>query len=214
MSYEPRFTIRPRLLSLVEAIAALRERIQGAAVELSWVPALQKDTRNRNVHASTAIEGNPLTLEQVRALEEGREMQRRQRAVQPRGAELFRRPALYREAREKKGHPARGHLRVAPDTGGYRDGPGQRGQLPPDFRAGGQSLPAGCRRCLGPDVRVAGVVEQDVRRAVPGAQLRHPALPVRAHPSLCRWQRPHRPGARPVGALPARLRQPSHFLRR
>lgn len=56
------------------AIAALRERIQGAAVELSWVPALQKDTRNRNVHASTAIEGNPLTLEQVRALEEGREI--------------------------------------------------------------------------------------------------------------------------------------------
>ena len=74
MPYEPRFTIRPRLLSLVEAIAALRERIQGATVELSWVPALQKDTRNRNVHASTAIEGNPLTLEQVRALEEGREI--------------------------------------------------------------------------------------------------------------------------------------------
>ena len=72
MSYEPQFTISPRLLSLVETVAALRERIQGAAVELSWIPALQKDTRTRNVHASTAIEGNPLTLEQVRALEEGR----------------------------------------------------------------------------------------------------------------------------------------------
>ena len=74
MAYEPHFTIRPRLLSLVEAVAALRERIQGAAVELSWIPALQKDTRTRNVHASTAIEGNPLTLEQVRALDEGREL--------------------------------------------------------------------------------------------------------------------------------------------
>lgn len=72
MSYEPQFTISPRLLARVEAVAALRERIQGAAVELSWIPALQKDTRTRNVHASTAIEGNPLTLEQVRALEEGR----------------------------------------------------------------------------------------------------------------------------------------------
>ncbi len=50
----------------------LRERIQSAAVELSWVPAMQKDSRSRNVHASTAIEGNPLTLEQVRAIEEGR----------------------------------------------------------------------------------------------------------------------------------------------
>jgi Fic family protein len=74
MGYEPQFSINPRLLSLVETIAALRERIQGAAVELSWIPALQKDTRTRNVHASTAIEGNPLTLEQVRALEEGREL--------------------------------------------------------------------------------------------------------------------------------------------
>ena len=74
MAYAPQFTISPRLLSLVETVAALRERIQGAAVELSWIPALQKDTRTRNVHASTAIEGNPLTLEQVRALEEGREL--------------------------------------------------------------------------------------------------------------------------------------------
>ena len=73
MSYEPHFTITPHLLSQVELVAALRERILGAAVELSWIPALQKDTRTRNVHASTAIEGNPLTLEQVRALEEGRE---------------------------------------------------------------------------------------------------------------------------------------------
>jgi Fic family protein len=72
VAYEPQFTIRPRLLSQVEMIAALRERIMGAAVELSWIPALQKDTRTRNGHASTAIEGNPLTLEQVRALEEGR----------------------------------------------------------------------------------------------------------------------------------------------
>jgi Fic family protein len=74
MAYAPQFTISPRLLTLVEMIAALRERILGAAVELSWIPALQKDTRTRNGHASTAIEGNPLTLEQVRALEEGREL--------------------------------------------------------------------------------------------------------------------------------------------
>jgi Fic family protein len=72
--YEPQFSITPQLLTLVEQTAALRERIQSAAVELSWIPALQKDTRTRNSHASTAIEGNPLTLEQVRALEEGREL--------------------------------------------------------------------------------------------------------------------------------------------
>lgn len=74
MAYQPQFTITPSLLLQVEAVAALRERILGAAVELTWIPALQKDTRTRNVHASTAIEGNPLTLEQVQALEEGREL--------------------------------------------------------------------------------------------------------------------------------------------
>lgn len=58
----------------VEAIAELRERILAAAVQVPWIPALQKDTRLRNAHSSTAIEGNPLTLEQVRAVEEGREL--------------------------------------------------------------------------------------------------------------------------------------------
>jgi Fic family protein len=72
MAYQPQFSISPALLSLVEEITALRERILGASVGLSWIPALQKDTRTRNGHASTAIEGNPLTLEEVRALEEGR----------------------------------------------------------------------------------------------------------------------------------------------
>jgi len=71
MSYEPRFQISPTLLARVESIAVLRERIQGAAVQVSWIPALQKDSRARNAHSSTAIEGNPLTLEQVRAVEQG-----------------------------------------------------------------------------------------------------------------------------------------------
>jgi len=74
MSYEPIYNITPALLSQVERIAALRERIQAATVQVQWIPALQKDTRARNTHSSTAIEGNPLTLEQVRAVEEGREI--------------------------------------------------------------------------------------------------------------------------------------------
>ena len=74
MSYQPQFTIRPLLLSRVEQIAALRERILAATVEVPWTPALQMDTRARNAHSSTAIEGNPLTLEQVRAVAEGREL--------------------------------------------------------------------------------------------------------------------------------------------
>ena len=73
MSYQPRFAITPVLLERVERIAALREQILAATVNVSWIPSLQMDSRARNAHSSTAIEGNPLTLEQVRALEEGRE---------------------------------------------------------------------------------------------------------------------------------------------
>ena len=74
MSYKPVYTVTPLLLLQVEQVAALRERILAAAVQVPWIPALQKDTRIRNAHSSTAIEGNPLTLEQVRAIEEGREI--------------------------------------------------------------------------------------------------------------------------------------------
>jgi Fic family protein len=74
MSYQPIFTITSGLLTQTEEIAALREKILAATVQVPWIPALQKDTRLRNAHSSTAIEGNPLTLEQVRAVEEGREL--------------------------------------------------------------------------------------------------------------------------------------------
>jgi len=74
VSYKPVFSISSLLLSRVEQVAALRERILAAAVQVPWIPALQKDTRIRNAHSSTAIEGNPLTLEQVRAIEEGRDI--------------------------------------------------------------------------------------------------------------------------------------------
>lgn len=74
MSYLPQFTITPLLLTRVERIAAIRERIVSATVEVPWLPALQLDSRARSAHSSTAIEGNPLTLEEVRDIEEGRDV--------------------------------------------------------------------------------------------------------------------------------------------
>lgn len=74
MSFQPQYRITPILLRQAEQVAALRERILAAAVQVPWIPALQKDARIRNAHSSTAIEGNPLTLEQVRAIEEGRDI--------------------------------------------------------------------------------------------------------------------------------------------
>lgn len=72
MSYEPKFRVSSHLLRTVEEIAALREKILTATVQVPWIPTLQREARVRNAHSSTGIEGNPLTLEEVRALEEGR----------------------------------------------------------------------------------------------------------------------------------------------
>jgi Fic family protein len=74
MAYEPKFVVSARLLSLVEEVAALRQQVLSAAVQVAWIPRLQQEARVRNTHSSTAIEGNPLTQAQVRALAEGREV--------------------------------------------------------------------------------------------------------------------------------------------
>lgn len=71
MAFHPTFTITAHLLTTIEEISAFREKILAATVQVPWIPTLQKDARIRNTHSSTAIEGNPLTLEQVRLLEEG-----------------------------------------------------------------------------------------------------------------------------------------------
>ena len=71
MPYQPQFAVSARLIGELEAIAVLRERILAATVQVPWMPNLQRDARVRNTHSSTAIEGNPLTLEQVRLIEEG-----------------------------------------------------------------------------------------------------------------------------------------------
>ena len=71
MSFAPQFSITPRLLRDLELIAELKARIGAATIQVTWTPRLQQDSRSRDAHASTAIEGNPLTLAEVRALEGG-----------------------------------------------------------------------------------------------------------------------------------------------
>jgi Fic family protein len=71
MPYHPQFTVTARLVTELERISALREKLLAATVQVAWMPSLQRDARIRNTHSSTAIEGNPLTLEQVRLIEEG-----------------------------------------------------------------------------------------------------------------------------------------------
>ena len=71
MSFQPQFRVSARLVRDLETIAELRAKLMSATIQVAWVPQLQKDSRQRGAHASTAIEGNPLTLPEVRALEAG-----------------------------------------------------------------------------------------------------------------------------------------------
>lgn len=71
MSYTPSFHITSHLIKIIEEISVYRQKILSATVQVPWIPILQKEARTQTTHSSTAIEGNPLTLEEVRAIEEG-----------------------------------------------------------------------------------------------------------------------------------------------
>ena len=114
----------------MEQVAALRERILAAAVQVPWIPALQKDTRIRNAHSSTAIEGNPLTLEQVRAIEEGPGDSGHGATGPPGSGKLFRRTALRGKKRPTQRHHACGGIEVAPHHGWRSDGSGKGRAIP------------------------------------------------------------------------------------
>jgi Fic family protein len=72
MSYDPKFTVTPHFLKILEEINSFHTRIQTATVRVGWIPALQQDILAREAHGSTAIEGNPLTLEEVKTVLEGK----------------------------------------------------------------------------------------------------------------------------------------------
>lgn len=69
--YEPKYSVTAHLLRLLESIASLKTKIELSAVSVAWLPTLAKDAFARTAHSSTAIEGNPLSLKEVRMLSDG-----------------------------------------------------------------------------------------------------------------------------------------------
>lgn len=74
MAFTPQFRITAHTVRLIESSAVLKTKIETAAVSVAWVPALSKDAVSRTARSSTAIEGNPLTLTEVRILADGGEL--------------------------------------------------------------------------------------------------------------------------------------------
>jgi Fic family protein len=74
MPFNPKYTITEKILNNLTAITAAREVIEQAHLVPKWEAKLRRQALLRNTHSSTAIEGNKLTLEQVKALAEGKDV--------------------------------------------------------------------------------------------------------------------------------------------
>ena len=74
MPFNPKYIITEKILNNLTAITAAREVIEQANLVPKWEAKLRRQALLRNTHSSTAIEGNKLTLEQVKALVEGKEV--------------------------------------------------------------------------------------------------------------------------------------------
>jgi len=74
MPFKPKYTITDKILNNISQIMAGREIIEQAKLIPKWELKLRKEARIHNAHSSTSIEGNRLTLGQVKALAENGEV--------------------------------------------------------------------------------------------------------------------------------------------
>lgn len=80
--FNPQYRITPFLIGLFEKIAAQIATIENSRIKLPMRLNLERDAMNRNVHSSTWIEGNLLSLAQVAALSEKQDIQAEQKQKQ------------------------------------------------------------------------------------------------------------------------------------
>lgn len=77
--FKPVFSYTDRIVGNLTFIAESKAIIKSSPLIPEWEVSLRKDAIIRSAHSSTAIEGNPLTLEEVSALAQGREVMARRK---------------------------------------------------------------------------------------------------------------------------------------
>ena len=80
--FTPNFGYTNRIVNNLVEITSAREIILNSYLVPKWEVSLRRDALIKAAHASTAIEGNPLTLEEVSQLAEGREVMASRKAKQ------------------------------------------------------------------------------------------------------------------------------------
>jgi Fic family protein len=80
--FKPNFRYTDKIVKNLVDIASAREAVLNSYLIPKWEVSLRKDALIRASHASTAIEGNPLTIEEVSMLAHGRKVTAARKAEQ------------------------------------------------------------------------------------------------------------------------------------
>ena len=80
--FDPNFKYTNKIVNNLVEIASSREIILNSYLVPKWQVSLRRDAIIKAAHASTAIEGNPLTLEEVSQLAQGRKVTATRKAQQ------------------------------------------------------------------------------------------------------------------------------------
>ena len=80
--FKPKFRYTDSIVNNLVEITSARELILNAYLVPKWEISLRREALLRATHASTAIEGNPLTLEEVSRLAQGRKVTATRKAKQ------------------------------------------------------------------------------------------------------------------------------------
>ncbi len=80
--YKPKYKISNRILKNLNRVSAAHNLVVNAPLIPKWEAKLRKEAMIRSVHFSTSIEGNKLTLDEVKAVFEGKEIYARLRDKQ------------------------------------------------------------------------------------------------------------------------------------
>jgi Fic family protein len=80
--FKPHFSYTNKIVNNLAQIASAREVILNSYLVPKWEVSLRREALIRATHASTAIEGNPLTLEEVSNLAQGRKVTATRKAKQ------------------------------------------------------------------------------------------------------------------------------------
>lgn len=73
-TFIPKYEITNTLLGIISETEALRSWLSISKIDIPWLETMRFETLIKRAHFSTAIEGNPLTLSEVKALALGKDI--------------------------------------------------------------------------------------------------------------------------------------------